>query len=83
MDSELPEPIGFTLRSNTGKRRSVMTRGQIDELRKAVDAYRQDRDDFHLLNWIRQAETLRLWRRTGFGGPGTFIHFLPRQETTG
>jgi hypothetical protein len=23
-----------------------------------------------------------LWRRTGFGGPGTFIHFLPRRETT-
>ena len=58
-----------------------MTEAQIEGLRKAVDAYRQDDDEFHFLNWIRLANTLRAWRRPGFGGTGTFIHWLERPPT--
>jgi hypothetical protein len=55
-----------------------MSEALIEDLREAVTAYRQDQDDFHLWNWIRLADALRTFRRPGFGGRGTFVHFTPR-----
>ena len=55
-----------------------MTEAQREGLRKAVAAYRQDGDASHLLDWIRLAETLRVWRATGLDGPGTYTHWMPR-----
>jgi hypothetical protein len=60
-----------------------MTQALIDDLRAAVGAYRRDGNDFHLLNWVREADALRHWRETGKGlcEPGIFIHIYPRKES--
>jgi hypothetical protein len=53
-----------------------MTQAQMEGLRKAILAYRQDGDDGHLLDWIQLAETLRAWRAAGLAG--AYTHCLPR-----
>lgn len=55
-----------------------MTQTQIEDLRKAVVAYRQDRDDSPLLDWIQQAEILRVWRAAGTVGTGAYLHLRER-----
>jgi hypothetical protein len=58
-----------------------MSQTQIEGLREAVQAHLRDGDDGHLLDWVRRREVLRAWRDAGgLGGPGTFIHLMPRKE---
>jgi hypothetical protein len=58
-----------------------MSQAQIEDLREAVQAHLRDGDDSHLLDWVYRAQVLRTWREAGgLGGPGAFIHMLPRRE---
>lgn len=57
-----------------------MTQALIEDLRAAVTAYRRDGDDFHLWNWIREAQALCCWRDGGLGRSGIFVHLFPRKE---